>query len=165
MGQAGSGAAPSERVAELYVRHARSLRRIVGCDVRAPDSVIDDACQIAWSRLIPRAGTVRAEAALPWLVTTARREAIRLARHRDRELSLDNLGDEDIVLPMTRGPEELVSLRERLGAVRSLPLRQQQLVWLAGLGFSYEEMADRTGVTRRTVERQLLRAKHKLRAA
>ena len=38
-------------------------------------------------------------------------------------------------------------------------------MWLAGLGLSYAEMADYTHASRRTVERQLLRAKHTLRDA
>jgi RNA polymerase sigma factor (sigma-70 family) len=165
MEQTRTGPEPIDLVAELYARYARRLRRIVGSNVRAPDAVIEDACQVAWSRLIPRAQAVPLEAALPWLVTTASREAIRLARHGDRELSLETLVDDGVALPQYHGPEEVVALRERLGAVRSLPVRQQQLVWLAGLGFSYGEMADCTGATRRTVERQLLRAKHALRDA
>jgi DNA-directed RNA polymerase specialized sigma24 family protein len=70
--------------------------------------------------------------------------------------------EDDVAFPQGRGADELVALRERLGAVRALPLRQQRLVWLAGLGFSYVEMAEQTRQTRRTVERQLLRAKHVL---
>jgi RNA polymerase sigma factor (sigma-70 family) len=165
MEQMSTKSAPNEVVAQLYAQHARSLRRIVRSGVRAPEAVIDDACQIAWSRLIPRAGAVRRDAALPWLVTTASREAIRLLRRADREVSLEKLVEEGAALPPGDGPDEVVSLRERLGAVSALPVRQQQLVWLAGLGFSYDEMADRTGATRRTVERQLLRAKRSLKAA
>ena len=157
--------ASMEVVAQLYAQHARSLRRIVRSGVRAPEAVIDDACQIAWSRLIPRVRAVRPDAALPWLVTTASREAIRLLRRGDREVSLEQLLDEGAALPPSGGLDEVVGLRDRLDAVSALPIRQQQLVWLAGLGFSYEEMADRTGATRRTVERQLLRAKHTLKAA
>ena len=45
-----------------------------------------------------------------------------------------------------------------------LPPRQQRLVWLQGLGLTYEEMAGYTGASTRTVERQLLRAKRTLRS-
>ncbi len=61
--------------------------------------------------------------------------------------------------------EELVAFRARLDEVRALPLRQQQLVWLQGLGLSYREMAGYTGATQRTVERQLMRAKRRLESA
>jgi RNA polymerase sigma factor (sigma-70 family) len=133
--------------------------------VRASDAVIDDACQVAWSRLLARADAVAPEAALSWLVTTASREAIKLSRRCERDISLEALADDDVELPAGSGTEERFALRDRLDAVRALPVRQQQLVWLAGLGFSYGEMAERAQVSRRTVERQLLRAKHALREA
>jgi RNA polymerase sigma factor (sigma-70 family) len=152
-------------VGELYALHAVRLRRIVRSSVRAPEAVIEDACQVAWSRLIAHAASVRPEATLSWLVTTASREAIKLGRRAERDLSLEALLEDDVALPQIRGADELVGLRERLGAVRALPVRQQRLVWLAGLGFSYVEMAEQTRQTRRTVERQLLRAKHVLEAA
>ena len=40
--------------------------------------------------------------------------------------------------------------------------RVRRLVWLQGLGLSYREMAGETGMTRRTVERQLMRARSSL---
>ena len=48
-------------------------------------------------------------------------------------------------------------------ASQNLPERQQRLVWLQGLGLSYTEMAAHEGATPRTVERQLMRAKKRLR--
>ncbi len=156
---------PAMTVEELYAIHAVRLRRIVRSSVRAPEAVIEDACQAAWSRLVAHAASVRPEATLSWLVTTASREAIKLWRRAERDVSLEALTEDDGALPQGRGVDELVTLRERLGAVRALPLRQQRLVWLAGLGFSYVEMAEQTRQTRRTVERQLLRAKHVLEAA
>jgi DNA-directed RNA polymerase specialized sigma24 family protein len=58
------------------------------------------------------------------------------------------------------GPDERLEHRQRLGRLGALPVRQQRLLWLHGLGFSYREMAVREGCTARTVERQLLRARH-----
>ena len=165
MKRKGVARGPGDGVEELYALHAGRLRRIVGSAVRAPDAVLDDACQVAWSRLIPQAAAIRPEAALSWLVTTATREAIKLARRAERDVSLEGLIADDAALPHSGGTDDLVALRERLAAVRGLPVRQQQLVWLAGLGFSYRAMAEQTRSSRRTVERQLLRAKHTLRAA
>jgi RNA polymerase sigma factor (sigma-70 family) len=161
---------PNEAVddfAGLYGELADQLRQIVRISIRAPDALIEDACQIAWSRLLRSWGTVRQEAALPWLATTATRVALRLAKRSARELSLDELcdGETDLADPATLGPEQLVELRARLEEIRALPERQQRLVWLQGLGFTYAEMADRTGDSRRTVERQLMRAKRALRSA
>lgn len=154
-------------VAALYDALADQLRQIVRVSIGAPDALTEDACQIAWSRLLRSWGTIRREAALPWLATTATRVALRLAKRSARELSLEELwqGDCAPAGPAPAGPEQLVELRAQLEKIRALPKRQQRLVWLQGLGFSYAEMADRTGDSRRTVERQLLRAKRALRSA
>lgn len=152
-------------VDELYRLLAPRLRQIVRSDVRGSDAVIDDACQIAWSQLIRHAEDVRREAALSWLATTAVREAFKLARRDVRELSLDAELERTGELPFASsapGPPELLELRERLAEVGRLPERQRRLVWMHAAGLSYLEMADRTGDTRRTVERQLLRARGRL---
>jgi RNA polymerase sigma factor (sigma-70 family) len=152
----------------LYRSLAPRLERIVRLDVRAPDAVIEDACQFAWSRLVHHRERIHRETALPWLATTAVREAFKLIRRdcRERSLdaSLDAVGDAGCASPAP-GPEELVEQLERLGAIATLPVRQQRLLWLQGLGLSYAEMASHEKCTVRTVERQLLRAKHAIRAA
>ena len=71
----------------LYALHARHLEHIVRSDVTAPDNVVEDACQFAWSRLIDHASRIRSERALSWLATTAVREARRLNRRAWREAS------------------------------------------------------------------------------
>jgi RNA polymerase sigma factor (sigma-70 family) len=155
-------------IGELYRSLATRLERIVRRDVRAPDAVIEDACQFAWSGLVKHHGGVRREAALSWLATTAVREALRLIRCDGRELSLEaaiELAGETVVHADLPGPEELLDQLQRLERIGALPVRQQRLLWLQGLGLSYDEMATHEGCTTRTVERQLLRAKGKLRAA
>jgi RNA polymerase sigma factor (sigma-70 family) len=153
-------------IAELYCEFALRLQQIVRSDVRAPEPVIEDACQFAWSRLVDHAGRVRRESALAWLAKTAVREARRMASRERRELSLDatveDAGDR-ILLRVTPGPDEVVERQERLAHIALLPERQQRLLWLHALGLSYVEMADHTGCTLRTVERQLLRAKRSMR--
>ncbi len=155
--------------AELYAERAAQLRQIVRSSVRAPDAVIDDACQIAWSRLLRRWESVRDDAALPWLVRTASRAALRSLQRSARELSLDELCDAGCdstpVALRAAAPDEIAQLRARLDELRALPERQQRLLWLQGLGLTYLEMADYTHATRRTVERQLMRAKRALPAA
>ena len=102
---------------------------------------------------------------MAWLVTTAMREAVKLTRRTGRELFLEELLDDAGELeelaampPM----EEAVECRVRLDALRALPDRQQQFVWLQALGWSYAEMAQQTGATPRTIDRQLLRARRRL---
>src|SRR5579875_672413 len=133
------------QVGELYRHLATSVERIVRGDIRADDQVIEDACQFAWMRLVHHRGRVRREGAQAWLVKTAANQARKLiARGRP-------------------GPAELCEQRELLDGLRGLPPRDQQLLWLYGLGFSYAEIALRSRCTQRTVERQLQRARAMLR--
>ena len=155
----------NHELADLYATLGGRLTQIVRHDVRAPDAVIEDACQCAWSRLIDHRERVRRETVLAWLVTTAVREALRLIRRERRYVSLDDLLEHsgDGVAAAASAPlEDLVERRARLDAIGALPERQRRLVWLQGLGFSYAEMAGYTGASTRTVERQLLRAKRAL---
>ena len=160
---------PPDAFAQLYAERAAQLRQIVRCSVRAPDAVIDDACQVAWSRLLRRWGSVRREAILPWLVRTASRAALRSLQRSARDVSLDQLcdagHDPTPIALRVAAPDEIAQLRARLDEIRALPERQQRLIWLQGLGLTYLEMADYTQATTRTVERQLMRAKRALRAA
>jgi RNA polymerase sigma factor (sigma-70 family) len=159
--------APVADVAELYRTLSGRLEQIVRRDVRAHDSVIEDACQFAWSRLLHHSDRVGRETALSWLAKTAVHEAFKLIRRDCRELSLDaalEYGGDWALGQTAPGPHELLAYRERLDGIRSLPERQQRLLWLHGLGLSYVEIAVYTGCTKRTVERQLLRAKHTLRS-
>jgi RNA polymerase sigma factor (sigma-70 family) len=148
----------TDEIAELYRANAEQLRQLVRFSIRAPDAVIDDACQIAWSRLVGHRAGVRSETVLPWLVTTASREALKLLRRSWREFPLDQIRE-----PHLTGPEQIVEFRDRLAQIRTLPPRQQRLVWLQGLGLSYAEMAVYTGDSQRTIERQILRARRALR--
>ena len=141
------------------------MRRMVRTSVRAPEPLIEDACQLAWTRLFLCRDRVRRETVTAWLVKTAVHEAFKLMHRDRRNLSLDALSDDLRRVPAASAPElldELMDQRARLDSIRILPERQQRLVWLHGLGLTYTEMAGQTGTTRRTVERQLLRAKRTL---
>lgn len=155
-------------VGDLYRTFGSRLPRIVRAGVQASDAVIEDACQFAWGRLLHRREDVRRETALSWLVTTAIHEALKLAGRAARELSLEAVAEQTgpfaLVAP-DRLPQALAEDRERLRSLAVLPTRQQRLLWLHGLGLSYEEIARSQGCTARTVERQLARARAKLRAA
>src|SRR5947209_16290962 len=83
------GLADEDDLDQLYRALSKRLERIVRAVVRAPDPVIEDACQFAWSRLVYHRERVRREAALAWLATTAVHEAYKLIRRGDRECSLD----------------------------------------------------------------------------
>ncbi|HUA02779.1 MAG TPA: sigma-70 family RNA polymerase sigma factor [Solirubrobacteraceae bacterium] len=146
-------------IGELYGALARRLEQIVRLDVRASDAVIEDACQVAWCRLLRHGERVRRETVMAWLARTAVHEAFRSLRRSRREESLETA---ELVSTQAQ-PEELVSQRERLGEVAALPARQQRLVWLHVFGLTYAEISVHQHCTERTVERQLLRARTALR--
>jgi DNA-directed RNA polymerase specialized sigma24 family protein len=159
----------SAEVSELYRSMSRRLEEVVRVEVRhASDPVVEDACQFAWDQLVHHHARVGRETALAWLATTAVREAVRLSGREERFLSLEaviELAGDAAVLGEAPAADEVTERRERLRAVGELPERQQRVVWLKALGLNYLEMAAQTGDTTRTVERQLTRARHALRAA
>lgn len=153
---------PETTFAELAPR----LQRIVARNVRAPEPLIEDACQIAWSHWVTHGDRVASGSVLAWLTTTATREALRLVRCESRHVPFSEQpgpGGQLINLPVrTPGPEQVVEFRERLAEVRRLPVRQRTALWMQGLGYDYREIAAQTGATRRSVERNLLRARRGL---
>jgi RNA polymerase sigma factor (sigma-70 family) len=153
-----------EDVAELYASQAVRVRRLVRLSVQAPDAVIEDACQIAWMRLVRHRTRVRRDSASRWVVRVAVNEAFKLVRRTAHDVSLDALVEDVGAAPLAAPDllEDLAEQRAQLEAIGGLPARQQRLVWLQALGFSYAEMAGETGDSNRTVERQLLRAKRTL---
>jgi RNA polymerase sigma factor (sigma-70 family) len=166
-GCASSTTSPALPVAELYRDLSERLEQIVRFDVRAPESVVEEACQFAWGRLMDHRHRVRRESALSWLARTAVREALKLHARTGRYVSLESTldGERAAALPTLAGPDELFERRERLQSIRRLPERQQQVLWLHALGLSYAEIAQHTGWSTRTVERQLLRARRAVREA
>jgi RNA polymerase sigma factor (sigma-70 family) len=152
-------------VAALYARCAGVVRGQVRAGVTASEAVVDDACQFAWVRLLYLRHRVRRDKAISWLITTALHEAFKVARRDGYELSLEEVMQETDDLRLSRSspaPEEIVEPRLRLETLRELPERQERLIWLQGLGFSYPEMANETDATVRTVERQLVKARRNL---
>ena len=155
-------------VGELYTELGRRLEQIVRREVRAPAPVIEDACQFAWWRLVVHAHRVERSAALSWLVTTAVHEAVKLIRRAERDLSLDAMSEgigEDPTPSRAPGPDEVTEQRAKLALLHALPVRQRRMLLLHAAGFSHAETAGSLRLSRRTVERQIMRGRQRLRAA
>lgn len=152
-------------VIALYNELQPRLVRILGSNLQPPAWVIDDACQTAWSSLLAHRGVVAPGGELGWLSTTATRAALRLLRFERRTEAHEEppapvqLADFRVPEPE---PERRLEFTERLAEIRRLPVRQQRVVMLHGFGYEYEEIAAVTGDTRRTVARQLARARQQL---
>ena len=153
-------------VSELYRELQPQLVRILQSNLQPPEWVIEEACQIAWGALVECGGAVTTGGELGWLSTTATREALRLLRRerltRSHELLLPAPVDMASFRSPAPAPDREIELRERLAEIRALPLRQQRVVMLHGFGYEYDEIAAVTGETRRTVARQLTRARQRL---
>ena len=155
-------------VGELYVELARRLEQIVRREVRASAPLIEDACQFAWWRLVVHAHRVERRKALSWLAKTAIREALKLIRREERDVSLDARlegADEPGVPSRWPGPDQLAEQRAQLELLHALPVRQRMVLVLQAAGFNYEETAASLGMSRRTVEREIMRGRQELRAA
>jgi RNA polymerase sigma factor (sigma-70 family) len=152
-------------LAALYADLAPQLERIVNANVRAPNTVLEEACQTAWTWLLTERGSLTPGTELGWLATTATREALRLVRTQHRDISLEQEQEEEgelLEVIFEPGPEQVMEVRERLAEVRQLPPRQHRLVMLQGFGYRYSEISEVTGESCRTIDRQLLRARRKL---
>jgi len=70
--------------------------RAVGRGYRLPGSDVDDVIQIVCLRLFENLGGIRTPQALPaWIVTTARRECLRLVRRRSQFILMDSVDELD----------------------------------------------------------------------
>ena len=141
--------------ARLYEQYASRLERIVGSQVNSSDVVIEEACAAAW--LILLRSQPRRESAWSWLKVVAIREAWRLDRQQRRTLPLEVL---DAAPTTDGGIHQHAEFHAELARLeRDLGERKRRILMLSAIGFTYDEIAEITGDSRRTVERQLFRAR------
>ena len=145
---------------ELFRRHHRRLLALVARDVAARPQVIEDACACAWLELVAR--QPERSNVIGWLRIVARHEAIRLGRY-DRRLA--SFGPER---PDEQGADRRTAhegVRDALVNLAALPARKRAVLTLQVSGHSYGEIAAELGMSPRTVERQMLRARAAVRYA
>ncbi len=99
------------RLIQRYERLVYSVPRRLGM---SPE-IVDETFQEVWGVLLRRIGSLQHEQALPqWLITTARRIALRLAqRTRSRSSTLDRLTDRGDAGCVAMPDEEFVERAER----------------------------------------------------
>ena len=147
--------------AALYARYAQQLRRIVRCAVTGSPEMIEDACAYAWEQFIRR----QPERSYPvaWLKVTAIRYAIDERQRARREVALEDVRDSDDWRdPATTVVEETAEAREALAKVAALPERRRRVFALRLAGYSYQEIMERCGLTYTAVNRELVKARHRL---
>ena len=151
-------------IAAYFAANATALERTVARHVVATPTFVEDACSIAWSKLLRRPDVHLGSDGFWWLYRVAVREVWRLTQEARRERSLDTTDE----ISRMACRDDVAATAERRHTLRSLddlPERQARLLFLHGCGFTYAEIARLTGATRRTVDRQLRRARERLRDA
>ena len=160
-----SGRVDLREVAELYTEFASTLKRITRRRVHTSPETVEDACSTAWLTLVrcrPYRNSVRG-----WLIAVAQHEALRLDRadRRIEPLATGDCNTDEHPEPAAPADtiEHALELAEALAALASLPERKRQMYTLYALGFTYDEIGSAAGASHRTVDRQLTRARRRLR--
>jgi RNA polymerase sigma factor (sigma-70 family) len=143
---AAGDAAALRSLVDRFDRALRSVTRLY----RLSQWDADDIIQTTWLAFLEHGRTLREPAAVSgWLMTTARRQSLRLLQRRMREQPTDDptLGDN-----LDGDPhDELLAAEQRaalLGALEELPLRKRRLMTLlvAKPDMSYEEVGQTLGM-------------------
>jgi RNA polymerase sigma factor (sigma-70 family) len=152
----------------LFREHHPRLRSHVGRVVRTSRANVEDACSFAFLQLLRHQPD--REHVYGWLLRAAIREAIKLDQQARRAVPLPHAADDHRTWELaderarSEVSVELLAAREAVAAAGTTA-REWRIVGLRAIGLSYTEVSRVTGDSARTVERQLLRGRHKLRAA
>jgi RNA polymerase sigma factor (sigma-70 family) len=160
-----------QQIERFYAAYGLRLLRQVTATL-GDRALAEDGCQSAWVALLGHRQIPCDGRGLAWLRVVAVRAAWRASRAREvpgGSMAGGEVGEREFAEPVasSRGPLERVMDVEATDAARArlrgLPLRERRAVALYGAGLSYVEIAETTGDSVRTVERQLGRARRRLR--
>ena len=159
----------SNEIADFFAANQHRLLRALGSKVRARIEVLEDACAVAWTTLVRRPDIELDVRGFVWLLTVAEREAWRLSSLA-REVPAGGLrGEWGESLPEpadTRAghlDDRVVTRLDRVQAIRSLKPREREALYLFGLGYSYDEIAQITNATYTAVNRRITEGRAALR--
>ncbi|HEY3188578.1 MAG TPA: sigma factor-like helix-turn-helix DNA-binding protein [Solirubrobacteraceae bacterium] len=127
-----------DEITAFFAANSIALERTVARHVVASAAIIEDACSVAWSKLLRRPDIHLGSDGFWWLYRVAVREVWRLTSEARRVSSLDT----DLV-----AHDDVASTAERrhtLRALDELPERQARILLLQGCGFTYAEIARMT---------------------
>lgn len=131
-------------MSRLWSEHDQYLLRVQRrrFDASVPTVVLEDACARAWTLAWIHRDRVREENPVGWLVTVARREVLAELRHRRVEVS-----ESPAAAAHTADLEVAFEARQCLELMIHLRPNQRVALGLRAAGFSYREIAERTGKT------------------
>jgi RNA polymerase sigma factor (sigma-70 family) len=161
--------------ADLYAEHAQVLLRHVRGVVRTSDEIVEDACAAAWTILLRRQPD-RGHTLFGWLRVVAIREAIRMDRAAralssyEAVIAAAEYEDSEAAVGKERprpqpalSDDSTIRAREALRELARLDERPRRILALHVAGYSYDEIGELTGDTVRTVDRQMRRARQRVR--
>jgi DNA-directed RNA polymerase specialized sigma24 family protein len=159
-------------IGAFFAANASRLPAMVRARAHAPEPVIEDACQTAWTILLRRPDITLDQHGLSWLTTVATHHAWRAAAYAD-EIPTGNfqgaghdgeLGEP--AHPNTPSAEDHALARlehcERLAAVATLKPREREALYLKGLGYSYKEIQRLTNSSYTAVNRRITEGRRAL---
>ncbi len=161
-----------QQIAVLYDRHAATVLALVARRAHTDRATVEDACQTAWAQLCAHPEVdLRIAGTISWLAVTATREAWKLQHRPPRPAGAIGEPENASELPEPAGSGENDPLElaidhehhhERRELLLSLTARERRFLGLQATGLSYAAISQLTNATPRTVERQILRARRKL---
>jgi RNA polymerase sigma factor (sigma-70 family) len=160
----GDGSAWSE-LSRRYAARLASIARRWGLDASSADDVV----QATWIALDKRAAHIRnPDAVRGWLAIVARNEAIRIGRLASRTTLTDFTNQDLNEQPGARSAEMIAIATMEVSALSSalahLPSEWANLIYLRyGLGLSYPEIHERTGMPMGSIGPTIGRAREALR--
>jgi len=164
--RAGDPEAFAALVGRYEVRIVRLVRGMV------PESDVEDVTQEAFLKAYRKIGNFDGRSSFyTWLYRVTANTAMdwrKRERHRRHSPLPEGPEGDDAVPSADAGPERSASRRELAdridAAIESLPEKYHEIVVLREVeGLSYEEIAERLGMSKGTVESRLFRARERLR--
>jgi RNA polymerase sigma factor (sigma-70 family) len=154
-----------EAALRLLARHGSQVLATARRYAATPEDA-EDAYQRAFEILLTKAPTTREEELVPWLKTVVKHEAFALRRQRDRHSPVTDdgeLGDRGTSASATHDQvERMERLHQGAEALRQLKPQEMRALLLKAEGYSYAEIAERTGWSYTKVNRCLTEGRQAL---
>lgn len=157
----------------IFLEHAPWLRTVIRCRLGEEQAVEDVLQNVAVASVQSKHRPEEIRQIAPWLYRVAVKQTLRYrrtaGRARKRLDQLQSMGNNSPSPPSALDPLRWLLLQERERAVHSalddLDEVDRQLLWLKYTEhWTYQQLADRLGVTVHTIEHRLLTARRRLRA-
>lgn len=133
----------------LFREHHEKFVRQLLSRYEVPRELAEDACSVAWARLLRRDPVP--ETVAGWVYTVAKHELFELIRRRQRDLPVDELW----VRGQAEDLEAHVDAQRGVEFLGTLKPQQRVVLHLRAKGYSYDEICEITGQTYTWVNRHI----------